>query len=168
MRKAKPVVLMQCINFDYMRMKKDATFNRILEASDFHGITQITSAHINNPKKLHTGRVMTTREMAPLYAPNSGFRPPNTDGLLPHFAILHRMLRKTLALRIGNANAISAYERNMLDAIMKNEHFNAFDNIMDEIWNISINPLRSCGFCSFHHVYDRDGGLRLVYEGRHP
>jgi hypothetical protein len=51
------------------------------------------------------------------------------------------MMRKTLGARIGNANAIPAFERNLLDAIMKNEHFNAFDYIMDEICNISINPL---------------------------
>jgi hypothetical protein len=42
-----------------------------------------------------------------------------------------------------------AYERNLLDAIMKNEHFDAFDYIVDEIWNIAINPLRSCGFAPY-------------------
>jgi hypothetical protein len=155
-----------------MRKKKDASFNKILEACDIHGITNIMqfwynwnkeiiselyatlyfdnkerifmwmtdgqmfsiklsqfaeilglSSHNDKPKKLHTGRMMTTREMAPMYVPDSGFRALKIDGLLPHFAVLHRMRRRTLVLRIGDSNAIPAYERNLLDAIMKNEHF---------------------------------------------
>jgi hypothetical protein len=34
------------------------------------------SSHLDIPKKLHTGRVMTSREMAPLYIPGSGSQPP--------------------------------------------------------------------------------------------
>jgi hypothetical protein len=91
------------------------------------------SAYIDNPKKLHASTVMTNREMHPMYVPDSGFRLPCTDGFPPHFAVLHRMVRKTMATRIGDANAYPAYERNLLDAIMKNEHFETFDYIMDEI-----------------------------------
>jgi hypothetical protein len=68
------------------------------------------------------------------------------DGLLPHFVTLHRMIRKTLASRIGYSEAILAYERNLLDALMKPVHFDIFEYIVDEIWNITKNPLRSCGF----------------------
>jgi hypothetical protein len=40
--KAKPVVLVQWVCFDYKRKKKKyATFNGILEACDFHGITNL-------------------------------------------------------------------------------------------------------------------------------
>jgi hypothetical protein len=53
------------------------------------------------PKKLHFGRVMMLREMTPMYIPNSDFQASKVDGLLPHFLVLHRMMRKTLALRIG-------------------------------------------------------------------
>jgi hypothetical protein len=38
---------------------------------------------------------------------------------------------------------------NLLDAIMKNEHFDTFDYIIDEIWNIAIDPQRSCGFTPY-------------------
>jgi hypothetical protein len=41
MKKTKPVVQMQWVNFYYLRKKKDATFNKILEACDFHGIPKI-------------------------------------------------------------------------------------------------------------------------------
>jgi hypothetical protein len=56
------------------------------------------------------------------------------------------MMRKTLAPRIGYSEAIPAYERNLLDALMKLVHFDVFEYIVDEIWNIATNPLKSCGF----------------------
>jgi hypothetical protein len=92
---------------------------------------------------------MMLREMTPLYIPNSGSQPPKVEGLLPHFLVLHRTMRKTLAPRIGYSEAISAYERNLLDALMKLVRFDIFEYIVDDIWNIAINPLRSCGFASY-------------------
>jgi hypothetical protein len=58
-------------------------------------------------------------------------------------------MRKTLAPRIGYSEAIPAYERNLLDALMKPLHFDVFEYIVDEIWNITINRLRSCGFAPY-------------------
>jgi hypothetical protein len=58
-------------------------------------------------------------------------------------------MRRTLAPRIGDSDAILAYERNLLDALMKFEWFDVFDYIIDEIWNIAINPQRSCGFAPY-------------------
>jgi hypothetical protein len=59
------------------------------------------------------------------------------------------MMRRTLAPRIGYSETISAYERNLLDALMKPVHFDVFEYIVDEIWNIATNPLRSCGFAPY-------------------
>jgi hypothetical protein len=92
---------------------------------------------------------MMLREMTPLYILNSGSQPPKVEGLLPHFLVLHRTMRKTLAPRIGYSDAISAYERNLLDALMKLVRFDIFEYIVDDIWNIATNPLRSCGFASY-------------------
>jgi hypothetical protein len=58
------------------------------------------------------------REMTPMYITNSDFQAPKVDGLLPHFLVLHMMM-KTLAPRIGYSEAIPAYEQNLLDALMK-------------------------------------------------
>jgi hypothetical protein len=99
------------------------------------------SDHLAFPKKLHTRRVMAPREMIPMYIPNCGFRAPQVDGILPHFLTLHRMMRRTLAPRIGDSNTIPAYEQNLFDTLMKHERFDVFDYMMDEIWNIAINPL---------------------------
>jgi hypothetical protein len=59
------------------------------------------------------------------------------------------MMMKTLALSIGYSEVIRAYERNLLDALMKPVRFDVFEYIMDEIWNIATNPLRSCGFAPY-------------------
>ena len=196
--KTHPVVKHQWIHIEYMRQKKDMHFNRVLEACDLHGITDLLqfrhnwnpeiitefystlfydkkeryfvwmtngrrftikltrfaqllglSSQLDIPKKLHSGRVMMPREMTPMYNQNSDFQAPKIDGLLPHFLVLHRMMRKTLAPRIGYSEAIAAYERNLLDAIMKPTRFDVFEYIVDEIWNIATNPVRSCGFAPY-------------------
>jgi hypothetical protein len=83
---------------------------------------------------------MMPREMTPMYIPDNDFQAPKVDGLLPHFLVLHRMMKKALAPRIGYSEAIPAYERNLLDALMKLVRFGVFEYIIDEIWNIATNP----------------------------
>jgi hypothetical protein len=107
------------------------------------------SSQLDIPKKLHSGRVMMPREMTPMYVQNGGFQPPKVEGLLPHFLVLHRMRRRTLTPRIGYSEVIPAYERNLLDALMKPVRFDIFEYNVDEIRNIATNPLRSCGFAPY-------------------
>jgi hypothetical protein len=76
---------------------------------------------------------MIPREMTPLYISDSGSLPPKVEGPLPHFLMLHMMMQKTLAPRIGYSETILAYERNMLFALMKPGHFDVFEYTMDEI-----------------------------------
>jgi hypothetical protein len=76
---------------------------------------------------------MMPREMNPMYVPDGGFQPPKVEWLLPHFLVLHRMARKTLAPRIGYSEAIPTYERNLLDALMKLVCFDVFEYIVHEI-----------------------------------
>jgi hypothetical protein len=196
--KSSPVVKQQYVDIEYMWNKKDMHFNRILEACDLHGITDLLqfrhnwnqeiisefystlfydkkemifmwmingrrfqvklaqfaqilrlSSQLDIPKNLHSGRVVMPREMTPMYVQDGGFQPPKVEGLLPHFLVLHQMMRKTLASRIGYSEAIPAYERNLLDALMKSVRFDVFEYIVDEIWNIATNPLRSCGFAPY-------------------
>jgi hypothetical protein len=90
----------------------------LVKLSQFAQILGLSS-QLDIPKKLHSGRVMMPREMTPMYIPNNDFKAPKVDGLLPHFLVLHRMMRKTLAPRIEYFEAIPAYERNLLDALMK-------------------------------------------------
>jgi hypothetical protein len=92
---------------------------------------------------------MMPREMTPMCVQDGGFQHLKVEGLIRHFLLLHRMMRRTLALRIGYSEVIPAYERNLLDALMKPVRFDIFEYIVDEIWNIAINPLRSCGFAPY-------------------
>jgi hypothetical protein len=135
--------------------KKEMIFMWMTNGRKFHvklaQFAQILSlsSQLDIPKKLHSGRVMMPREMTPMYIQDSGFHPPKIEGLLPHFLVLHRMMRKTLAPMIGYSEDIPAYERNLLDALMKPVRFDIFEYIVDEIWNIVTNPLRSCGFAPY-------------------
>jgi hypothetical protein len=92
---------------------------------------------------------MMHKEMTPMYVQDGGSQPPKVEGLLPHFLVLHQMMRRTLAPRIGYSEAIPTSEKNLLDALMKPVCFDVFEYIMDEIWNIATNPLRSCGFAPY-------------------
>jgi hypothetical protein len=92
---------------------------------------------------------MMPREMTPMYVHDGGFQPPKVEGLLPHFLVLHQIMRKTLAPRIDYSEDIPAYERNLLDALMKLVRFNVFKYSVDEIWSIAANPLRSCSFAPY-------------------
>jgi hypothetical protein len=91
------------------------------------------SSQLDIPKKLYSGRVMMPREMTLMYIQDDGFQPPKVEGLLPNFLVLHRMMRRTLVLRIGYSDAIPAYERNLLDALLKPVRFDVFEYIVDEI-----------------------------------
>jgi hypothetical protein len=114
----------------FMWMTNERRFNvKLSHIAQILGL----SSKLDIPKKLHSRMVMMPREMIPLYTPDSGFQPPKIDGLLPHFLVLHRMMRKTLAPRIGYLEVIPAYERNLLDALMKLVHFDDFEYIVDEI-----------------------------------
>jgi hypothetical protein len=192
------VVKQQYVDIEYMRNKKDMHFNRVLEACDLHGITNLLqfrhswnqeiisefystlfydkkerffmwmtngrrfrvrlaqfahipglSSQLDIPKKLHSGWVMMPREMTPMYVQDDGFQHLKVEGLLPHFLVLHWMRRRTLAPRIDYSEAIPAYEMNLLDALMKSVLFDVFEYIVDEIWNIATNPLRSCDFAPY-------------------
>jgi hypothetical protein len=127
----------------FMWMTNDRRFHvRLAQFAQILGL----SSQLDIPKKLHSGRVMMPREMTFMYVQDGGFQPPKVEGLLTQFLVLHRMRRRTLALRIGYSKVIPAYERNLLDALIKPVHFDVFEYIVDEIWNIATNPLRSCGF----------------------
>jgi hypothetical protein len=108
-------------------VKKESIFFWMTNGRRFHiKLTQFAEllglfSHLDIPKKLHTERVMAPREMILMYITNSRFQAPRVDGILPHFLVLHRMMRRTIVLRICDSDTIPAYERNLLEAPMKYE-----------------------------------------------
>jgi hypothetical protein len=122
----------------FMWMTNDIRFYvKLAQSAQILGL----SSQLDIPKKLHFGRVMMPMEMTPMYVQDGGFQPPKVEGLFTHFLVLHRMMRKTLTLRIGYSEVIPAYESNLMDALMKPVRFDVFEYIVDEIWNIATNPL---------------------------
>jgi hypothetical protein len=99
----------------FMWMTNGRIFN--VKLSQFAQILELSS-QLDIPKKLHSEWVMMPWEMTHMYIPDNDLQTPKVDGLLPHLLVLHRMMRKTLALRIGYSEAIPAYEQNMLDALI--------------------------------------------------
>jgi hypothetical protein len=78
------------------------------------------------------------------------------------------MMGKTLTSRIGYSKVIPAYERNLLDALMKPVRFDVFEYIVDEIWNIATNPLRSCDFAPYIQFMIESMAQEKFYkDGRH-
>jgi hypothetical protein len=112
--------------------KKEKIFMLMTNGKRFHvklaQFAQILGlpSQLDIPKKLHSRWVMIPREMTPMYVQDGCFQPPKVEGLLPHSLVLHRMMRKTLSPRIGYSDAITAYERNLLDALMKPVRFDVF------------------------------------------
>jgi hypothetical protein len=81
--------------------------------------------------------------------------------------MMHQMMRRTLAPRISYSEVIPAYERNLLDAIMKPVRFDVFEYIMDEIWNIATIPLRSCGFSPYIQFMIESVAQEKFYKDTH-
>jgi hypothetical protein len=91
------------------------------------------SSQLDIFNKLHSRWIMMPREMTLMYIQDGGFQPPKVERSLPHFLVLYQMMRNTLAPSIGYLEAIPAYERNLLDALMKPVRFDIFEYIVDEI-----------------------------------
>jgi hypothetical protein len=65
--------------------------------------------------------------------------------------VLHKVIRKTLAPREGDSPRVPQFERNLLKAIFEKTKFNAFDFIIQEMWNIAISNKCSCAYAPHIH-----------------
>jgi hypothetical protein len=81
--------------------------------------------------------------------------------------MLHQMMRKNLTPRIGYSEVIPGYERNLLDDLMKPVSFDVFEYIVDEIWNIVTNPLRSCGLAPYIQLIIESVAHEKFYKDVH-
>jgi hypothetical protein len=77
-------------------------------------------------------------------------------------------MRKTLAPRIGYSDVIPTYERNLLDALINSVRFDVFEYIVNEIWNIATNPLRSSGFAPYiQYIIEMVTKEKFYKDSRH-
>jgi hypothetical protein len=87
--------------------------------------------------------------MAYLYLSSTDPNPSSINRISPDVITLHQMFRVTLDPRIGDASTIPSYERNLIDAIKKQEAFHVFDYILQEIWNVAVTTSRACSYAPF-------------------
>jgi hypothetical protein len=101
---------------------------------------------IEQGAQIRTFDVLKLDEMQFMYAPGVMSHPPNIQNILVELNTLHRLLRATLTLRIGDATTRPQYERNLIQLYVQKKPFLVFAFILVEIVSISRNALRSCGY----------------------
>jgi hypothetical protein len=79
--------------------------------------------------------------------------------MLPLYAYLNWLFRRTVTPREGDETKILAYNKNILAAMAANvngSEFSIFDFTWEEINTISENPLKSCGYAPYlMHMIER-------------
>jgi hypothetical protein len=124
--------------------------------------------HFKHQWNLHDGDPMVSAQLKQFYLPREVANAPTITGATPDILLLHHMLRVTLAPRIGDASTIPSYDRNLIDAIKKQELFNIFDYILQEIWNVAITPSRACAYAPFIMSFiEHVSGLTFVKDVKH-
>jgi hypothetical protein len=94
-----------------------------------------------------------------------------TMDMLPFYAYLNRLFRRTVTPREGDGITILAYNKNILAAMAPNANgieFSVFDFIWEEIKAISENPLKSYGYAPYlKHMIERVTARTFFCEKEH-
>jgi hypothetical protein len=87
-----------------------------------------------------------------MYPSNKRGSVRTTSDLLPFYAYLNCLFRKTMTPRKGDSSNIPSYNWNLLVAMTPYPHrfdFYVFDFIWEEIKAISESPFKSCGYAPY-------------------
>jgi hypothetical protein len=91
--------------------------------------------------------------------------------MLPFYAYLNRLFRRTVTPREGDGTKILTYNKNILAAMAPNINgfeFSIFDFLREEIKAISENPLKSCGYAPYLiHMIERVTTQTFFREKKH-
>jgi hypothetical protein len=94
-----------------------------------------------------------------------------TSDLLPFYAYLNRLIRRTMTLRDGDSSNIPSYNWNLLMAMAPRPYgfeFSVFDFISGEIKAISESPLKNCGYAPYiMHMIGTVTGRTFGYDKEH-
>jgi hypothetical protein len=93
-----------------------------------------------------------SRKIKFMYPRNKQGNFGETTDLLPFYAYLNQLFRRTMTPREGDETKILAYNKNILAVMAPNANrfeFSIFYFIWEEINAISENPLKSCGYSSY-------------------
>jgi hypothetical protein len=119
--------------------------------------------------KIHRDHDMDKVDMKFMYTPGQEWNFGQVNGMLPFYAYLRRMFRKTLAPREGDQSNVSSYRRDLLKHMSPSEpEFCVVDYIWEEIHSISGSPQKSCGYAPYlMHVIEAITNYTFVYDHEH-
>jgi hypothetical protein len=91
--------------------------------------------------------------------------------MLPFYAYINQLFRRTLTPREGDGTKILAYNKNILAGMAPNTNgieFSMFVFIWEEIKAISKSPLKSCSYAPYiMHMVERVTGRTFSYDKDH-
>jgi hypothetical protein len=121
--------------------------------------------------KIHMALQLDASKLRFMYASNKRESVGTTLDLLPFYAYLNHLFRKTMTPREGDSSNIPSYNWNILMAMAP--HPNGFDLcVIDFIWEeikaISESPLKSCGYAPYIiHMIERVTARTFRYDKKH-
>ena len=121
--------------------------------------------------RIHMALKLDARKMTFMYPRSKLGNFGEITDMLPFYAYINRLFRRTLTPREGDGAKIPAYNKNILAAMASNANgfeFSVFDFIWEEIKAISENPLKSCGYAPYiMHMIERVTAKTCYCEKKH-
>jgi hypothetical protein len=124
-----------------------------------------------NRHKIHMALRIDASKLKFMYLSNKRGSAGTTTDLLPFYAYLNCLFRKTITPREGDSSNIPSYNWNIFVAMAQQPHdfdFCVFDFIWEEIKAISESPLKSCGCAPYiMHMIERVTACTFGYDKKH-
>jgi hypothetical protein len=124
-----------------------------------------------NRIKIHMALKLDARKINFMYPRSKQGNFEETTDMLPLYAYINQLFRRTLTPRERDGIKILTYNKNILASMAPNTNgfeFSVFDFIREEIKAISKNHLKSCGYAPYiMHMIERVTGHTFDYDKEH-
>jgi hypothetical protein len=121
--------------------------------------------------RIHLALKLEARKIRFMYPSSKQGNFGETTDMLPFYAYLNWLFRRTVTPREGDGTKILAYNKNIIAAMTPNANgfeFSIFDFIWEKINAISDNPLKSCGYVPYlMHMIERVAAHTFFCEKEH-
>jgi hypothetical protein len=118
--------------------------------------------------RIHLALKLEARKIKLMYPRSKQGNFGEITDMLPFYAYLNRLFRRTVTPREGDGTKILAYNKNILATMAPNANgfeFSIFDFIWEERKAISENSLKSCGYAPYlMHMIERVTARTFFYE----
>jgi hypothetical protein len=121
--------------------------------------------------RIHLALKLEARKIKFMYLRNKQGNFGETTDMIPFYAYLNQLFRRTVTPREGDETKILAYNKNILAAMAPNANgfeFSVFYFIWEKIKAISEKPLKSCGYAPYlMHMIERVTARTFFCEKEH-